>query len=211
MLLAGILVVLAQAASVEARTPTATSPEGPKGPVVVITTSMGRIVVALDKEKAPITVKNFLQYVRGGHYDHTVFHRVIPRFMIQGGGYEADMAEHPVRAPIKNESLNGLSNRRGTIAMARTGDPDSATAQFYINLKNNTQLDGRPGRPGYAVFGEVVAGMDVVDRIAAVQTATKGPYQNVPVKPVVIQSVREAPDWKPKAEAAPEPVAQPAP
>jgi peptidyl-prolyl cis-trans isomerase A (cyclophilin A) len=131
--------------------------------------------------------------------------------MIQGGGYEADMSPHPVRAPIRNESLNGLSNRRGTIAMARTGDPDSATAQFFINLKHNAQLDGRPGQPGYAVFGEVVEGMEVVDAIAKVQTTTKGHYQNVPVQAVVIQRVREAPGWKPKAEVAPEPTPQPTP
>jgi cyclophilin family peptidyl-prolyl cis-trans isomerase len=208
MLLTGVLAVLAQAATA-APAPPAAPPAGPKGPVVVITTNVGRIVVALDREKAPVTVKNFVQYVRGGHYDHTIFHRVIRRFMIQGGGYEADMSQHPLRSPIKNESLNGLSNRRGTIAMARLAAPDSATAQFFINLKHNRQLDGRPGKPGYTVFGEVVEGMDVVDRIAAVKTTRRGPHRDVPVTPIVIRRVREAPGWKPKPEPTPEPAMVP--
>jgi len=209
MLLAGILAVLAQATAAPAP-PAPPAAPGPPGPVVVITTNVGRIVVALDKQKAPIAVKNFILYVRGGHYDHTLFHRVVPRFMIQGGGYdEADMSEHPVRPPIKNESLNGLSNRRGTIAMARLEAPDSATAQFFINLRDNRQLDGRPGKPGYTVFGEVVEGMEVVDRIAAVRTTTRGRHRNVPVTPIVIQRVREAPGWKPKPEPTPEPATAP--
>lgn len=147
-----------------------TTPEKPLGPVVVVTTSLGRIVIGLDREKAPLSVANFLKYVRAGHYDHTIFHRVMPRFMIQGGGYEEDMSEHPTRPPVKNESRNGRSNVRGSVAMARTSTPDSATSQFFINLGDNLRLDGRPGTPGYTVFGEVLEGMEVVDRIAAVPT-----------------------------------------
>jgi peptidyl-prolyl cis-trans isomerase A (cyclophilin A) len=203
--------VLAAQTAVQAPPAAAPSPAAAAGPVVVLSTSLGRIVVGLDKAKAPITVANFIKYVRGGHYDHTIFHRVIPAFMIQGGGYEEDLSEHPTRPPIKNESLNGLSNRRGTIAMARTTAPDSATAQFYINLKDNLQLDGRPGRPGYTVFGEVLEGMEVVDRIAATPTQAKGrAFANLPVKAIVIRSVREAPGWKPAPTPPPPPAAPPA-
>ncbi len=199
----------------QAAVPPATTAAPARGPVVVLTTSMGKIVVALDQEKAPITVANFIKYVRAGHYDHTIFHRVIRDFMIQGGGYEEDMSQHPTRPPIKNESTNGLSNRRGTIAMARLPEPNSATAQFFINVKDNPRLDGRPGQPGYAVFGEVIEGMDVVDRIAAVPTTTKSRMGDVPVTPVVIRTVREAaapkPAAKPAASAAPKaPAATPA-
>jgi peptidyl-prolyl cis-trans isomerase A (cyclophilin A) len=216
------LLLAAQAAVPAAALPAGASAPASR-PVVVVTTSLGKIVIALDKEKAPLSVANFLKYVRGGMYDHTIFHRVIPGFMIQGGGYEEDLSEHPTRLPIKNESLNGLLNRRGTIAMARTSAPDSATAQFFINLKDNGQLDGRPGRPGYAVFGEVIEGMEVVDRIAAVATRPKGMHLNLPVQPIVIRSVREAPSWRsaptpePKPEAvvaappAEAPAAQPTP
>ncbi len=156
---------------------------------VRLATSLGDIVVELDQAKAPRTVDNFLQYVNAGHYDGTVFHRVIDNFMIQGGGMKADMSEKPTRAPIPLESRNGLTNLRGTLAMARTMDPNSATAQFFINLKDNAFLDQANSRDGngYAVFGKVVAGMDVVDKIKAVPTGSKGPHQNVPLEPVTIK------------------------
>jgi len=156
---------------------------------VRLATSLGDIVVELDAEKAPKTVDNFLQYVKAGHYDGTIFHRVIENFMIQGGGMKADMGEKPTRGPIPLESRSGLSNVRGTLAMARTMDPNSATAQFFINVKDNAFLDQPNARDGngYAVFGKVVAGMDVVDKIKAVPVADKGGHQNVPVTPVAIK------------------------
>jgi peptidyl-prolyl cis-trans isomerase A (cyclophilin A) len=152
-------------------------------------TSLGTIVIELDAAKAPKTVANFVDYVKAGHYDGTIFHRVIPDFMIQGGGMTAEMQEKPTRAPIPLESRNGLTNVRGSVAMARTSNPDSATAQFFINIKDNAFLDAANSRDGtgYAVFGKVVSGMDVVDKIWAVPTGSKGPYQNVPVTPVVIR------------------------
>jgi peptidyl-prolyl cis-trans isomerase A (cyclophilin A) len=157
---------------------------------VRLATSMGDIVLELDKDKAPKTVDNFVQYVKAGQYNGTIFHRVIEGFMIQGGGMTPDMAEKPTRPPIPLESRNGLSNALGTVAMARTMAPNSATAQFFINTADNQRLDGQaeqPGRDGYAVFGKVVQGMDVVDKIKAVATGSKGPHQNVPVQPVLIK------------------------
>ncbi|MDW8244063.1 MAG: peptidylprolyl isomerase [Thermogemmata sp.] len=161
-------------------------------PIVVMETSMGTIKIELYEDKAPITVKNFLQYVQDKHYDGTIFHRVIDGFMIQGGGYEPGLKERKTRPPIKNESTNGLSNLRGTIAMARTAEPDSATAQFFINVKDNTFLDRANARDkvGYCVFGRVIEGMDVVDKIKAVKTTRKGFHDDVPEKDVVIISVR---------------------
>jgi cyclophilin family peptidyl-prolyl cis-trans isomerase len=161
-------------------------------PVVVMDTSMGKIKVELFKDKAPITVKNFLQYADDKFYEGTIFHRVIPTFMIQGGGFLPGMKEKETRPPIKNESANGLSNERGTIAMARTPDPDSATAQFFINVKENSGLDRTNFRDGvgYAVFGRVIEGMDVVDRIKQVQTGKRRGYDDVPTQDVVIRSVR---------------------
>ncbi|MES2717264.1 MAG: peptidylprolyl isomerase [Pseudomonadota bacterium] len=152
---------------------------------VKLSTSMGDIVVELDAQKAPKSVANFVQYVKAGHYNSTVFHRVIESFMVQGGGMTADLSEKPTRAPIPLEAGNGLSNLRGTLAMARTNVPDSATAQFFINVVDNPRLDSAGG--GYAVFGKVVDGMDVVDKIRAVPTGNKGQYQNVPTTPVVIK------------------------
>jgi peptidyl-prolyl cis-trans isomerase A (cyclophilin A) len=154
---------------------------------VRLVTSMGDIVLELDAQKAPKSVANFEQYVKEGHYDGTVFHRVIDNFMIQGGGMLPTMKEKPVHKPIELEAGNGLNNVRGSVAMARTNDPNSATAQFFINLKDNGFLDASGGNPGYAVFGHVVSGMDVVDKIRAVATADKGPFQNVPVTPVLIK------------------------
>ncbi len=163
------------------------------GPSVVMKTSLGNITIALDAAKAPITVKNFLAYVDSGAYAGTIFHRVIDGFMIQGGGFDENLQRRPSQAPIKNEAGNGLKNLRGTIAMARTSVVDSATNQFFINLKDNDFLDhaGESSRSfGYAVFGRVTAGMDVVDRIAKVQTrATGAMFQNLPVKPVTILTV----------------------
>jgi len=159
---------------------------------VRLATTLGDIVVELDREKAPKTVENFVQYVKAGHYDGTVFHRVIDNFMIQGGGMKADLSEKPTRAPIPLESGNGLANVRGTLAMARTSDPNSATAQFFINLKDNAFLDKANSRDGngYAVFGKVVSGMDVVDKIKVVATEPRGPHQNVPVQAVTIKKAQ---------------------
>jgi cyclophilin family peptidyl-prolyl cis-trans isomerase len=163
-----------------------------KNPRVVMETNQGKIVIELFAEKAPITVKNFLQYVDDKHYDGTIFHRVIADFMIQGGGYAPGLKEKKTRAPIKNESGNDIRNERGTLAMARTGVPDSATSQFFINTVDNKFLDRANAKDevGYAVFGKVVEGMDVVDKIRRVQTGVQGGSENVPVKDVVIQSVR---------------------
>src|SRR5262245_24419162 len=156
---------------------------------VVMQTSLGPITLELDAAKAPITVANFLQYVDDRHYDNTVFHRVISDFMIQGGGFEPGMSQKPTKKPIKNESGNGLSNVRGAIAMARTNDPDSATAQFFINTPaTSPHLD----RARYCVFGQVIEGMDVVDKIRAVRTGRRGGHADVPVDDVVIQSVRRS-------------------
>lgn len=156
---------------------------------VKLETSAGDIVLELDAERAPKTVANFVDYVKAGHYDGTVFHRVIPNFMIQGGGFTPDMAQKPTRPPIALESRNGLTNQRGTVAMARTMVPDSASAQFFVNVVDNPFLDAANSRDGhgYAVFGKVVQGMDVVDKIRAVPTANRGPHQNVPVEPVLIR------------------------
>ena len=160
---------------------------------VRLATSAGDIVIALERDKAPQTVDNFLAYVKAGHYDGTVFHRVIDNFMIQGGGMTPDLREKPTRAPIPLESKNGLTNLRGTVAMARTSVPDSATAQFFVNLKDNGFLDAANSRDGhgYAVFGRVVEGQDIIDKIKTVATASQGPHQNVPVTPVVIRKATQ--------------------
>ncbi len=158
-------------------------------PRVKLATSMGDIVVELNPEKAPKTVANFLQYVNDKFYDGTIFHRVIGNFMIQGGGFTPDMQQKPARSPIPLEANSGLKNNTYTIAMARTAVPDSATAQFFINVQNNDSLNApNPDGHGYAVFGKVVSGNDVVDKIKAVQTGNAGPHQNVPKTPVIIKS-----------------------
>jgi peptidyl-prolyl cis-trans isomerase A (cyclophilin A) len=165
-----------------------------KHPVVVLDTSFGAITIELDQEKAPISVANFLKYVDAGFYNNLIFHRVMPRFMIQGGGFDASMQEkfEGQYGKIRNESGNGLSNVRGSIAMARTPDPNSAQNQFFINVADNgttgPRLDTNGG--GYAVFGKVIDGMDVVDKIVNVKTTTKGPHDDVPVEPVVIKTAR---------------------
>ncbi|MBI3036523.1 peptidyl-prolyl cis-trans isomerase [Candidatus Woesearchaeota archaeon] len=156
---------------------------------VIIETNKGKIEVELYPDKAPITVKNFLDYVNEGFYDGTVFHRVIPGFMIQGGGFTPDGAQKPTHEQIKLESSNGLKNKVGTIAMARTNIPDSASSQFFINIADNSPLDYNPGNDGYAVFGTVTKGMDVVNAIAAVKTSSRGPYDDWPIEDVVIKKV----------------------
>jgi cyclophilin family peptidyl-prolyl cis-trans isomerase len=160
-----------------------------QNPQVLVETSMGNIKIELFKEKAPISVRNFLTYVKDGFYDGLIFHRVIGSFMIQGGGMDADMQQKKTKFAIKNEATNGLSNKRGTLAMARTAVVDSATSQFFINLVDNAFLDNTgktPEKFGYAVFGQVVEGMDVVDAIAKVKTGNKAGHSDVPVEPVVI-------------------------
>lgn len=163
------------------------------GTKVKIQTTLGNMTIELDAQAAPVTVKNFLEYVNDGFYDGTIFHRVIKDFMIQGGGMTRDMQSKPNNEPIVNEASNGLKNKRGTIAMARTNDPDSATSQFFINHADNDFLDysgPQPDKIGYAVFGKVTEGLDVVDKIAAVKTGRKGYYNDVPVTVVEILSVK---------------------
>lgn len=182
VMLVAALAVVAQGAFAE---------KGTK-PMVRMKTSKGVIEVELYPDKAPKTVENFLRYVREGFYDGTIFHRVVPNFVIQGGGFDAEMRRKPTHAPIPNEADNGLKNERGTLAMARTGDPHSATSQFFINTRTNSFLDHRDKTPrgwGYAVFGRVVKGMDVVDQIAKVKTGRRAGMADVPVEPVVIEKV----------------------
>jgi peptidyl-prolyl cis-trans isomerase A (cyclophilin A) len=184
-LVALVPVVLLAAGAARAQTP-----ETGGNPVVVIETTLGSFEIELDAQKAPISTANFLAYVDSGHYDGTIFHRVIPDFMIQGGGFDDAMTQKPTKAPIKNEADNGLKNARGTVAMARTNVVDSATSQFFINLKDNDFLNHGGRDFGYAVIGKVTSGMDVVDKIAAVKTANKGMHQNVPAEPVRITKAR---------------------
>jgi len=166
--------------------------EGKKNPVVTMDTSLGTVKIELFEKEAPLSVKNFLEYTKSGFYSGTIFHRVIPGFMVQGGGFTADRKQKSANAPVKNEAANGLKNDRGTIAMARTSAPDSATAQFFINVVNNNMLNRpSPDGAGYAVFGKVVAGMDVVDKIVAVKTLNMDMvFQNIPETPVVIKYVK---------------------
>lgn len=163
-----------------------------ENPKVVMNTSHGEIVIELFEKESPITVANFLSYVDKKFYDGTIFHRVIPNFMIQGGGFTADMGEKPTDDPIVNESKNRVHNERGTVAMARTNDPDSATAQFFINIRMNITLDYRMGEAGYTVFGKVIDGMSTVDDIAIQETGVLAGQQDVPKQPIVIESVRRA-------------------
>ena len=176
------------------QTPASGQPVTPAAgnPVAVINTTLGEITVELFQDKAPVSVENFLQYARDSFYSGTIFHRVGPGYVIQGGGFTAKMEEKPTRPPIQNEATNGLSNLRGTLAMARTRALRSATSQFFVNLADNRKLDHRGYSPedfGYAVFGRVIAGMEVVDRIASLKTQSLGPFDDVPVAPVVIQAV----------------------
>ena len=176
--------------------PETATPQPKEPAMVVLETSLGNITLELDADKAPLTVANFLAYVDSGHYDGTIFHRVIDGFMIQGGGFNRYMLQKPTQAPIKNEAANGLQNKRGTIAMARTSVVDSATSQFFINVVDNPFLDFKSPDPrgyGYCVFGEVVSGMDVVDQIKAVRTGVKNGMADVPLQTVEILSAERAP------------------
>jgi len=182
-------------------------PGTPSGPFVALDVrqgqnQLGTITIALRPDKAPLSVANFLEYLRAGHYDGTIFHRVIPDFMIQGGGFTPEMEERPQRAPIKNEARNRLRNERGAVAMARTTDPNSATDQFFINVRTNHNLDFGIAGMGYAVFGKVVSGMDVVDVVAQVPTTRRGEHENTPMMPVVIARAYEVD--APPAPPAPE-------
>lgn len=162
-------------------------------PVAVIHTSLGTIRLELFADEAPVTVENFIAYAEDGFYDGTIFHRVISHFMIQGGGMTPDLKAKPTGEPIKNEAANGISNARGTIAMARTSMPDSATSQFFINVQDNPNLDKNPTSAGYTVFGKVIEGMEVVDEIRFVETTSQPPYHDVPAEPVMIESVEIVP------------------
>ena len=189
--------LLAAVLSASVNTAHAESTDSAENPRVLMKTTDGDITIELFADKSPITVENFLRYVDDGHYDGTVFHRVISNFMIQGGGFDAELKEKPTRNPIVNESKNKLHNTRGTVAMARTSDPDSATAQFFINQRSNLRLDWSGGKDGYTVFGEVIDGMQFVDVISLTDTGsaraqtTRGPtiFQDVPVQPIVVLSV----------------------
>jgi peptidyl-prolyl cis-trans isomerase A (cyclophilin A) len=181
----GLVLGLLSMVSAPAWSADAAKPAGGK-PMVVFETSLGDITIELDAEKAPVTVKNFLSYVDSGYYDGTIFHRVIPNFMVQGGGFTADMKQKQTQAPIQNEAKNGLKNVRGSLSMARTSDINSATSQFFINVNDNAFLDHGSRDYGYAVFAKVVDGMDVVDKIVSVPTTSKGGHQDVPKEPVVI-------------------------
>lgn len=167
-----------------------TVPAKPVNPVVIMETSMGKMTIELYQDKAPISVKNFLQYVNEGFYNGLIFHRVIPKFMVQGGGFDTQMNQKPPRPPIKNEAKNGLKNLRGTLAMARTSDIDSATAQFFINVVDNAFLDNGSRDFGYAVFGKVTDGLGVVDKMCAAPTKNMGMHQNVPATPIQIISAQ---------------------
>lgn len=191
--LAILLLITGIAWAEEAPAEKAAAPKEEKPVQIVIETNKGTITATLYEDKAPATVKNFLAYVDEKFYDETIFHRVIDKFMIQGGGFTKEMVQKPTKAAIKNEADNGLSNKRGTLAMARTMVVDSATCQFFINLVDNTFLDFKSKTDqgyGYCVFGAVTEGMDVVDAIAKVQTANAGRHQNVPTEPVIIKSIR---------------------
>jgi len=159
-------------------------------PRVRVETTLGSFVMELDPQRAPLTVASFLEYVKAGHYTDTVFHRVIGNFVVQGGGYDTQYVEKPTRPGTPNESGNGLSNRRGTVGLARTGEPHSGTAQFYVNLADNAALDPQPSRWGYTVFGRVIEGMNVVDDIGAVATGNVGPFdRDAPMQPILIKRV----------------------
>jgi cyclophilin family peptidyl-prolyl cis-trans isomerase len=197
-LLSLTLALLVLALAIAGPAPAAPLPSRPQDrDHVTFTTSLGVIKVRLFADRAPLTVENFLRYVDDRFYDDTVFHRVIANFVVQGGGFDPDLRLKPMRPAVRNESANGLSNRRGTLALARAADPDSGQAQFYFNLKDNPFLDGQqaapgqqPGRAGYCVFGEVVEGMDVLDRISRVATGERQGMQDVPQQPVVLEKVR---------------------
>ena len=192
-ILVGVLVLAIGAIQVGCTMAEDGKPQNPNDPIVLMSTSAGDVKIELFKDKAPATVANFLAYVNDKFYDGTVFHRVIPNFMIQGGGFTPDMKQKPTKAAIKNEAGNGVKNTLGTLAMARTSDINSATAQFFINTKDNDFLDHKDDSMqgfGYCVFGKVIEGSKVVQKIEALDTTSKGPYEDVPVEPVIIKSIR---------------------
>jgi len=187
-----LFAVLLITSSITAQAQAPEQPATDRGPRVRVDTTLGSFVIQLDTERAPLTVANFLQYVRDGHYQGTIFHRVIGNFIAQAGGYDASFTAKPRRPMIPNESGNGLSNRRGTVGLARAGLPHSGDAEFYVNLGDNAPLDPQPSRWGYVVFGQVVDGMRTVDEIGAVATGPGGPFgSDVPLKPIVIEKVEE--------------------
>ena len=191
--LVGVLVLAIGAIQVGCTMAEDGKPQNPNDPIVLMSTSAGDVKIELYKDKAPATVDNFLAYVNDKFYDGTVFHRVIPNFMIQGGGFTPDMKQKPTKTAIKNEAGNGLKNQSGTLAMARTSDVNSATAQFFVNTKDNDFLNHKDDTMqgyGYCVFGKVIEGSKVVQKIEGVDTTSKGPYEDVPVEPVVIKSIR---------------------
>ncbi len=157
-------------------------------------TTLGNFTIELFEKEAPLTVANFLRYIDDGHFDGTIFHRIVPGFVIQGGGLTEDMTQKKTKPPIKNEAANGLKNERGSLSMARTNDINSATSQFFVNLRDNDSLDHAPGSYGYAVFARVTEGMDVIDKIAAVDTGRRRGFDDVPVEAVIMTSVRRVPD-----------------
>jgi len=186
-----LLLMLCNSALALAEQPiTSTTSDNAVPPQVLMQTSMGNLVITLFPEKAPITVANFLAYVDDGFYDNSIFHRVIPGFVIQGGGFDPSMRQKQTNSPIVNESNNGLANRRGTLSMARTPNPDSATTQFFINLENNASLNASFNKPGYAVFGEVTEGLAIIDMISRVRTGTVQQHRDVPLDPVLILSAQ---------------------
>jgi len=185
-----LLFILSCAFLVQAEQAPETTPTAAATPQVVMQTSMGQLVITLFPKKAPVTVANFLAYVDDGFYDNTVFHRVIPGFVIQGGGFDASMRKKQTKAAIVNESNNGLANRRGTLSMARLPAPNSATTQFFINLENNTNLNASFNKPGYAVFAEITEGLPIIDMISRVRTGNVKSYQNVPLDPILILSAK---------------------
>ncbi|NMP28475.1 peptidylprolyl isomerase A [Rahnella sp. SAP-1] len=187
------LVTFTALLSLTAMAPAAIAAKAKAETHVLLTTSAGNIELELDNAKAPVSVKNFVDYVQSGFYNNTIFHRVIPGFMVQGGGFTGNMQQKSTNAPIKNEADNGLRNLRGTISMARTADKDSATSQFFLNVADNAFLDHGQRDFGYAVFGKIVKGMDVVDKISSVKTDNVGPYQNVPSTPIVLLSAKVLP------------------
>jgi len=204
MQLIALILALSQTPAAPAPAP---APEVPTGPYVALDIrqgqkELGTITIMLRPDKAPISVANFLEYLREGHYDGTIFHRVIPDFMVQGGGFNPEMEERPQRAPIRNEARNRLRNARGAVAMARTSDPNSATDQFFINLRANHNLDFGIAGMGYAVFGEVVAGMEVVDAFSTTPTTRRGEHENTPNMPVVIERAYEVEAPPPAPEPA---------
>ncbi|MDR3430481.1 MAG: peptidylprolyl isomerase A [Rouxiella aceris] len=187
------LVTFTALLSLTAMAPAAIAAKAKAETHVLLTTSAGNIELELDNAKAPVSVKNFVDYVQSGFYNNTIFHRVIPGFMVQGGGFTGNMQQKSTNAPIKNEADNGLRNLRGTISMARTADKDSATSQFFLNVADNAFIDHGQRDFGYAVFGKIVKGMDVVDKISSVKTDNVGPYQNVPSTPIVLLSAKVLP------------------